>query len=129
MSTQLKDIPMDTHLRNIKQPIEIHYNDDGTIQTIDPYQEDPPAAPAEPAAPAAPAAPGVSIVSDIRERTLLGALLSEPAQIRQVKLTAEDFTAATHAQIFRAITRMENVEKQCREQGKRFEAGFAWQRK
>jgi len=45
----------DTHLRNIKQPIEIKYNDDGTIQTIDPYQEDPPAAPAEPAAPAAPA--------------------------------------------------------------------------
>jgi hypothetical protein len=36
----------DTHLRNIKQPIEIHYNDDGTIQTIDPFQEDPPAAPA-----------------------------------------------------------------------------------
>lgn len=32
----------DTHLRNIKQPIEIHYNDDGTIQTIDPFQEDPP---------------------------------------------------------------------------------------
>ena len=29
----------------------------------------------------------------------------------------------------RAITRMENVEKQCREQGKRFEAGFAWKRK
>lgn len=26
----------------------------------------------------------------------------------------------------RAITRLENVEKQCREQGKRFEAGFAW---
>lgn len=29
----------------------------------------------------------------------------------------------------RAITRIENVEKQCREQGKRFEAGFAWKRK
>lgn len=29
----------DTHLRNIKQPVEIRYNDDGTIQTIDPYQE------------------------------------------------------------------------------------------
>jgi hypothetical protein len=27
------------HLRNVKQPIEIHYNDDGTIQTIDAYQE------------------------------------------------------------------------------------------
>ena len=39
-----------THLRNIKQPVEIQYNDDGTIQTIDPYQEDPPAAPAAPAA-------------------------------------------------------------------------------
>jgi hypothetical protein len=27
------------HLRNVKQPIEIHYNDDGTIQTIDAYKE------------------------------------------------------------------------------------------
>jgi hypothetical protein len=44
----------DTHLRNIKQPIELHYNDDGTIQTVDAYQEDPPAAPAAEAAPAAP---------------------------------------------------------------------------
>ena len=26
----------DTHLRNIKQPVEIHYNEDGTIQAIDP---------------------------------------------------------------------------------------------
>lgn len=26
----------------------------------------------------------------------------------------------------RAVTRIENVEKQCREQGKRFEAGYAW---
>jgi hypothetical protein len=43
----------DTHLRNIKQPIEIHYNEDGTIQTIDPFQEDPPAAPAAPPPPAA----------------------------------------------------------------------------
>jgi hypothetical protein len=42
----------DTHLRNIKRPIEIKYNDDGTIQTIDPFQEDPPAAPAAPTAPA-----------------------------------------------------------------------------
>ncbi len=33
----------DTHLRNIKQPIELTYNEDGTIQTIDPFQEDPPA--------------------------------------------------------------------------------------
>jgi hypothetical protein len=45
----------DTHLRNMKQPIEIKYNEDGTIQTIDPFQEDPPAPPAAPAAPAAPA--------------------------------------------------------------------------
>jgi hypothetical protein len=45
----------DTHLRNMKQPIEIRYNEDGTIQTIDPFQEDPPAPPAAPAAPAAPA--------------------------------------------------------------------------
>jgi Glycosyl hydrolases family 43 len=43
----------DTHLRNIKRPIEITYNEDGTIQTIDPFQEDPPAATAEPAPPAA----------------------------------------------------------------------------
>jgi hypothetical protein len=43
----------DTHLRNIKQPVELHYNDDGTIQAIDPFQEDPPAAPAAGAAPAA----------------------------------------------------------------------------
>jgi hypothetical protein len=28
-----------THLRNIKQPVELKYNEDGTIQTIDPYQE------------------------------------------------------------------------------------------
>jgi hypothetical protein len=26
----------DTHLRNIKQPVEIHYNEDGTIQEINP---------------------------------------------------------------------------------------------
>jgi len=43
------------HLRNVKQPIEITYNDDGTIQTIDAWTEDPPAAPAAAAAPAAPA--------------------------------------------------------------------------
>jgi hypothetical protein len=42
----------DTHLRNIKHPIEIKYNEDGTIQTIDPFQEDPPAAAAAPVAPA-----------------------------------------------------------------------------
>ncbi len=42
----------DTHLRNIKQPLEIKYNEDGTIQTLDPFQEDPPAAPAAPTAPA-----------------------------------------------------------------------------
>ncbi len=29
----------DTHLRNIKQPVEIHYNDDGTMQTIDPIKK------------------------------------------------------------------------------------------
>ena len=43
------------HLRNVKQPIEITYNEDGTIQTIDAWTEDPPAAPAAPQAPAAPA--------------------------------------------------------------------------
>jgi hypothetical protein len=45
-----------THLRNIKQPIEIQYNEDGTIQTIDPFMEEEvaAAAPAD-AAPAAPA--------------------------------------------------------------------------
>jgi hypothetical protein len=46
----------DTHLRNIKQPVELYYNDDGTIQTVDPFQEDPPATPAAAAAPAAPPA-------------------------------------------------------------------------
>jgi hypothetical protein len=29
----------DTHLRNIKQPVKLTYNADGTIQTIDPYTE------------------------------------------------------------------------------------------
>jgi hypothetical protein len=57
------------HLRNVKQPIELTYNEDGTIQPVDAYLGDsiaaasdakwvdpaPPAAPAEPAAPAAPA--------------------------------------------------------------------------
>jgi hypothetical protein len=47
----------DTHLRNMKRPIEIEYNEDGTIKTIDPFQEDPPAAPAAPPPPAADAAP------------------------------------------------------------------------
>ena len=42
----------DTHLRNIKQPVEIHYNDDGTIQTIVPFKQDPPAQAAAAAAPA-----------------------------------------------------------------------------
>jgi hypothetical protein len=47
------------HLRNVKEPIELTYNADGTIQYIDPYKGDdtPPAAPAAEAAPAAPAAP------------------------------------------------------------------------
>ena len=45
------------HLRNVKQPIELKYNDDGTIQTIDPYfGDDAPASAAAPAAEAAPAA-------------------------------------------------------------------------
>jgi hypothetical protein len=42
-----------THLRNIKHPIEIQYNEDGTIQTIDPFQEEEAAAAAPAAAPAA----------------------------------------------------------------------------
>jgi hypothetical protein len=43
------------HLRNVKQPIEITYNEDGTIQPIDAYQGDdkPAAATAEPAPTAA----------------------------------------------------------------------------
>jgi hypothetical protein len=53
------------HLRNVKQPVEIKYNDDGTIQPIDAYFGDDigasalpaPKAPAAPAAPDAPAAP------------------------------------------------------------------------
>ena len=47
------------HLRNVKEPIELTYNDDGTIQAIDPYKGDdaPAAAEAAPApAEAAPAA-------------------------------------------------------------------------
>jgi hypothetical protein len=48
----------DTHLRNIKQPVELTYNEDGTIQTIDPFQEDPPAPEAAPAA-APEAAPAI----------------------------------------------------------------------
>jgi beta-xylosidase len=45
------------HLRNVKVPIEITYNEDGTIQPIDPYSGDdaPPAAPAAEPAAAAPA--------------------------------------------------------------------------
>jgi hypothetical protein len=50
----------DTHLRNIKQPVEITYNEDGTIQTIDPFQEDPPAAADAPAPAAAPAEPAAN---------------------------------------------------------------------
>ncbi len=53
----------DTHLRNIKQPIEITYNEDGTIQTIDPFQEDPPAAPAARRRPGA--APAPDLGSDL----------------------------------------------------------------
>jgi hypothetical protein len=41
-----------THLRNIKQPIEIQYNEDGTIQTIDPFVEEEAAAAAPAATPA-----------------------------------------------------------------------------
>ena len=46
------------HLRNVKQPIEIKYNDDGTIQPIDPYFGDdiPPGSKAPDAPAAAPAA-------------------------------------------------------------------------
>jgi len=57
------------HLRNVKQPIELTYNEDGTIQPVDAYlgdsiaadahakwvDESAPAAPAAPTAPAAPA--------------------------------------------------------------------------
>jgi hypothetical protein len=43
------------HLRNVKKPLEITYNDDGTIQPIDPYFGDDIPAPA-PAAAAEPAA-------------------------------------------------------------------------
>jgi beta-xylosidase len=57
------------HLRNVKQPIELTYNEDGTIQPVDAYlgdsiaadahakwvDESAPAAPAAPDAPAAPA--------------------------------------------------------------------------
>lgn len=48
------------HLRNVKQPVEIKYNDDGTIQPIDAYFGDEIGASALPApkAPAAPTAPG-----------------------------------------------------------------------
>jgi len=45
------------HLRNVKEPIEIKYNDDGTIQPIDAYfGDDVTTAPKVDAAPAAPAA-------------------------------------------------------------------------
>jgi hypothetical protein len=50
-----------SHLRNVKEPIEIKYNDDGTIQPIDAYFGDdiPPGskAPDAPAAPEPAAAP------------------------------------------------------------------------
>jgi len=50
-----------SHLRNVKEPIELKYNDDGTIQTVDAYfGDDAPAAPAADAAPAAPAAPAAN---------------------------------------------------------------------
>ena len=49
------------HLRNVKEPIEIKYNDDGTIQPIDAYFGDDvttaPKADATPTAPSTPAAP------------------------------------------------------------------------
>jgi hypothetical protein len=42
------------HLRNVKEPIEIKYNEDGTIQPIDAYSGDDAPAPATTeAAPAA----------------------------------------------------------------------------
>jgi hypothetical protein len=57
------------HLRNVKQPIELTYNEDGTIKPVDAYfgdsiaadanakwVDEPPAAPAPAEAPAAPAA-------------------------------------------------------------------------
>jgi len=48
-----------SHLRNVKQPIEITYNDDGTIQPIDPYFGDnaPPKADEAAAAPSQTPAP------------------------------------------------------------------------
>jgi hypothetical protein len=51
-----------SHLRNVKEPIEITYNEDGTIQPIDAYFGDdaPPKADAAPAAPEAPAAPAAN---------------------------------------------------------------------
>jgi hypothetical protein len=50
------------HLRNVKEPIELTYNDDGTIQPIDAYSgDDVAAAPAEAApAEAAPAQPAAN---------------------------------------------------------------------
>jgi hypothetical protein len=49
------------HLRNVKEPIELTYNEDGTIQPIDPYSgDDAAAAAAAPAAEAAPAAPAAN---------------------------------------------------------------------
>jgi hypothetical protein len=56
------------HLRNVKQPVEIKYNEDGTIQPIDPYFGDDigasalpvPKPEAPPAAPDAPPAPAPS---------------------------------------------------------------------
>ncbi|HET9863114.1 MAG TPA: glycoside hydrolase family 43 protein [Steroidobacteraceae bacterium] len=45
------------HLRNVKKPVEITYNEDGTIQPIDPYFGDDVPAPAAGAAPADTTAP------------------------------------------------------------------------
>ncbi|HEU4591311.1 MAG TPA: glycoside hydrolase family 43 protein [Steroidobacteraceae bacterium] len=45
------------HLRNVKKPVEITYDEDGTIQPIDPYFGDDIPAPAAAAAPAAEPAP------------------------------------------------------------------------
>jgi hypothetical protein len=46
------------HLRNVKEPLQLTYNEDGTIQPIDAYSGDdtPPAAEAAPAPAAEPAA-------------------------------------------------------------------------
>jgi replicative DNA helicase len=47
------------------------------------------------------------------ERTLLGALLSDNAQMARVKLDASDFTVTANGQIFTAIKRMIGAGKVC----------------